>query len=179
MSNDTLDQQLKQNGSLETKSNAIKFGIIAGFVTVLSSLVLYFTDQEYNPLLSFIPTILSFIVIILAQQQTVKANNNFIFEFKSLFNIGFKIALIMSIFTLLYYLIYCNFLEPNFVDKMSEISREKLVERNMSEEQIEAALEMSSKFTTPITTPIFKFIFAIIIGTIASLIGAAIFKNEK
>ena len=85
----------------------------------------------------------------------------------------------MSIFTLLYYLIYCNFLEPNFVDKMSEISREKLVERNMSEEQIEAALEMSSKFTTPITTPIFKFIFAIIIGTIASLIGAAIFKNEK
>jgi hypothetical protein len=41
MSNDTLDQQLKQDGPLDTKSNAIKFGVIGGLGGIIISLILF------------------------------------------------------------------------------------------------------------------------------------------
>ncbi|MFN8296900.1 MAG: DUF4199 domain-containing protein [Chitinophagales bacterium] len=179
MSNDTLNQPLPQGGAPNLNPIAVRFGFIAGFIGVLTSLVLYFTNQEYNTLLSLLPILFVFIIIIIAQQQVVKANNNYKFQFGILFNIGMKIAIIAALFTLFYYILYCNSLEPNFIDKMSEMTREKLSKKNMSEEQIEATLIISNKFTTSITVPVFKFLFTLIIGLLGSLIGAAIFKNEK
>ena len=78
-----------------------------------------------------------------------------------------------------YFIIYANFIEPNFVDKILDISKLEMAKKGLSEEQTESAIEMSKKFMSPVFMAIMSFISNSVMGTLASLIGAAIFKNEK
>lgn len=179
MSNDTLNQPLTQSGVPNLNPIAVRFGFIAGFIGILTSLILYFTNQEYTSILKWLPVIFMSIVIIGGQQQMVKANNNYKISFGTLLKAGVIITLITAIFMVVYFIIYANFIEPNFIDKILEISKVEMAKKGLSEEQTESAIEMSKKFMSPVFMAIMSFISNTVIGTLVSLIGAAIFKNEQ
>ena len=179
MSDDTLDQPLPQRGEPNLRPIAVKFGFIAGFIGVLTSLVLYFTNQEYTSLLKWLPIIFMIVVIIVGQQQMAKSNSNYLISFGTLFKAGMVITLITAIFMVVYFVIYANFIEPNFIDKILDISRAEMAKKGLSEEQTEAAIEISKKFMSPIFMAVMSFISNFVIGAIASVIGAAIYKKEK
>ncbi len=179
MSNDTLNQSLPQSGVPNLYPIAVRFGFITGFIGVLTSLILYFSNQEYTSILKWLPVIFMLVIIIGGQQQIVKANSNYQISFGTLFKAGITITLITAIFMVVYFIIYANFIEPNFVDKILDISKLEMAKKGLSEEQTESAIEMSKKFMSPVFMAIMSFISNSVMGTLASLIGAAIFKNEK
>lgn len=179
MSNDTLNQPLPQSGVPNLCPIAVRFGFIAGFIGVLTSLILYFSNQEYTSILKWLPVIFMLVIIIGGQQQMVKANSNYQISFGTLFKAGVIITLITAIFMVVYFIIYANFIEPNFMDKILDIRKLEMAKKGLSEEQTESAIEMSKKFMSPVFMAIMSFISNSVMGTLASLIGAAIFKNEK
>lgn len=179
MSSDTVNQTLPQSGVPNLTPIAVRFGFISGFIGVLTSLILYFTNQEYTSILKWLPVIFMTVVIIGGQQQMSKANSNYQISFGTLFKAGITITLITAVFMVVYFIIYANFIEPNFIDKILDISRLEMSKKGLSEEQTETAIEMSKKFISPIFMTIMSFISNTVMGTLASLIGAAIFKNEK
>lgn len=100
-------------------------------------------------------------------------------SFGKLFGMGFKITLLITILSLFYMVLYTNVLEPNFIDKIAEVTRENLEKKgNLSEEQIEATLTMSKKFMSPAFMYIMMLFSNILMGSVFSLIGAAVFKKE-
>lgn len=179
MSNDTLNQPLPQSGVPNLNPIAVRFGFIAGFIGVLTSLILYFTNQEYTSILKWLPVIFMIVIIIGGQQQMVKANSDYQISLGSLFKAGFVITILTAVFMVIYFIIYANFIEPDFVNKILDISKVEMAKKGLSEEQTESAIEMSKKFMSPVFMAIMSLISNTVIGSIASIIGAAIFKNEK
>jgi uncharacterized protein YybS (DUF2232 family) len=54
-----------------------------------------------------------------------------------------------------------------------------MAEKGLSEEQIETALNMSKSFMSPGMMIVFSLLGSLIFGALTSVVGAAIFKNEK
>lgn len=179
MSNETLDQSISTNGNIDIKTNSIKFGFIGGFAVIIVSLILYFVGLQFENWAKWISTVVMCGIIIIGIKTIVDENPSKQIPFGTLFKAGMLITIIIAIFSVVYFFIYTNFIETNFVGKILEISRQQMAEKGLGEEQIETAIEMSKKFMSPIMMAIFSLLGTIFFGLIASLFGAAIFKKEK
>ena len=119
------------------------------------------------------------VAIISGIKAIADANKNKLVPFGSLFKGGMLITVIISVISIIYFLVYSNFIETNFIDNLMEVSRKQMAEKGLSEEQVDAAIEMSKKFMSPAIMTVISLISSLIMGAIVSLIGAAIFKKEK
>ncbi len=88
-------------------------------------------------------------------------------------------TLIIAIISILYFQLYSNIIEPDFVEHILEESGKQMAEKGLSEEQIDKALEMSKTFMSPGIMSVISFFSSLLMGALISVIGAAIFKNEK
>ncbi len=168
-----------EKSEINVQPVGIRFGIIAAFVSVLSSVILFILNIEFNSISKWIPTIAMISIILVAQKQIVNTNAPHLFSLGKLFKVGFIITLIASIAMLVYFFLYSNYIAPDFMDKVLEISRAEMMEKGLSEEQIETGIEMTKKFMSPASMMVISFIVSVILGSLTSLIGAAIFRNEK
>lgn len=179
MNNETLDHPFKTNGNIEIKPNAIKYGIIGGLIGVIVSLILYFTNLQFESWSKWLQSLIMIGTIILGIKVISDANKNNLLSFGTLFKAGILITVIVAIISIVYFLIYINFIETDFVGKVLEESRKQMAEKGLSDEQIDQALSMTKSFMSPGIMVLFSLIGSLFIGAIASVIGAAIFKNEK
>lgn len=179
MMNETLDQPLKSNGLIEIKDNSIKFGVIGGLAGVIISLIFYFTDLQFESWSKWVSTLVMVIAIILGIKSIADDNKGKLIPFGTLFKAGMIITIIIAVISIIYFLIYTNFIETDFIDKILDVSRKQMAEKGLSEEQIETALNMSKSFMSPGMMIVFSLLGSLIFGALTSVVGAAIFKNEK
>ena len=96
--------------------------------------------------------------------------------FGNLFSYGFKttalLALIMIAFTVILFSIF-----PDIREKMVEIARQRMEDRNTPEDQIDKGIEMWQKMFWVLTIGGIILVYAIV-GAIGSLIGAAVTKKK-
>ena len=83
MDHETIDQSLPVRGELETKPYTFKFGIIGGFATVITSLILYFANLQFSAWAKWLPTLVLFLSIIWGLKAIADANKNKIIPFGS------------------------------------------------------------------------------------------------
>lgn len=202
MSNNTIDQQLPASGNIDIKSNAIKFGIIGGLGGVIVSLILFFGNLQYESWSKWLQSVVMIVAIIAGIKAIADANKNKVTKllfslhgtdgkkiadatksmpipFGPLFKGGMLITLVIAIISILYFQLYCNIIEPDFVEHILEQSGKQMAEKGLSEEQIDKALEMSKTFMSPGIMSVISFFSSLLMGALISVIGAAIFKNEK
>lgn len=178
MENEIIDHPLPQ-GDPEIKPYTVKFGIIGGFLSVIISLILYFTNMQFVSWAKWLPTLVLFATIIFGLKAIADGNKNKIISFGSLFGAGMTISVIIALFSVVYFVIYINFIDTDFISKVLDASRQQMAQKGLSEEQIERAVEMSSKFMSPGIMIAFMVLGSLLFGAIASLIGAAIYKKER
>ena len=178
MSNETINQQTRQEGEIDIKSNAVKYGIIGGLGGIIISLILFFLHMQFESWAKWLQTFIMLSAIILGIRAIAEDNRNKLVPFGTLFKGGMMITLIVAIISIIYFLIYSNFIETDFVDKILEVSRQKMADKGLSEEQTDRAIEMTKKFMSPVFMTVIALISNLIIGAVTSVIGAAIFKKE-
>lgn len=170
-----------ENTQPKTGKFALNYGIILGAINVVFSLMLYSMDLEYDQ--GIAKTIVSILillgVIILAIVQFKKANNGTLILSQAL-KVGIGTALVGAIISIIYLLIYFNFIDPQFMEKSAEITKATMMEKNpeLSQEQIDNMLAMQKKFFW-LTYPTI-IVFNLFVGFIVSLItGLAIKKSPS
>ncbi len=172
---ETLENNFKENSN--HNSAVLKLGVISGLILVLISFILFFTDSSFKPWAGWISTVVMFCLIVFSQK--ILADGFDKITFGKVFGMGFKITLIIIVFTLVYFFIYTNFLESDYIEKAMVVARESLEKKgSLSAEQIDSAMEMSKKFMTPTFMALTLFIATLIKGCIFSLLGAAFFKKD-
>ena len=179
MSNETIDQQLPPNQKIEINSYAVKFGIIGGLISIIISLTLFFTGMELKTVLKWLPTVAMIAIIILGLKSVADENKNREITFGTLFKTGMIITTIIAIISIVYFLVYINFIDTGFIEKVLDASRVQMAEKGLGEEQIDNAIEMTKKFMSPGIMVAFSLIGNLVFGAVTSLIGAGIFKKEK
>lgn len=170
-----MDKTLPTTGQF-----ALRYGLLLGAVTIVFSLMLHFMDMQYDQGMAknIVSMVMLFGIILLAIIQFKKVNQGYISVSEAL-KIGVGTALIGGIISVLYIMVYVNFIDTNFHEQIAELSRAGMLEQNpeMTQEQMDTAIEMQQKFFW-VTYP-FILIFNIFVGFVISLITGLIVKKAK
>ncbi len=178
MNQDILDKPSLKKEEIQYKNSALKFGLIAGLISILLSLILYFTNLQFESWTKWLSSFLTFILIILGIKSIATENKGSILTFGTLFKAGLIITIILTIVSIVYFIIFTTVIDTDFTNKLIDVQREVLKEKGLSEEQIDRSMRMVEKMMSPIMMSVVSFFTFLTIGTITSLIGAAIFKKE-
>lgn len=155
-------------------SHFIAATVIAA-VLIVYTLLLQFTGLWKNQAMAWVSYVFIVGGLIIFINQYGNALNNQV-TFGNLFSYGFKttafLVLIMIAFTIILFLIF-----PEIKEKMVEIARQRMEDRNTPEDQINTALETWQKMFWVFTIGGLILVYAIV-GAIGSLIGAAVTKKK-
>ena len=159
--------------------NALIWGSIIGLVSVVYSVLLYMLDQTLNRALGYAGLIILIAGLALAMKNYRDNVLDGNLPYGKAFGFGMLIVLISALIGGIYgYLLY-TVIDPDLVGKMMDMQAEQLLERGLTEDQVEQALEVSGRFMNPVFIFISGFIVNLLMGTVLSLIIAAIFKKDE
>lgn len=165
---------------LKTRKFSLNFGVLFGVFSIVFSLMLYSADMQYEngAVVQIIQYTLLAAAIILGIYQFKKANGG-ILSLKQGIKIGIGVAFIGAVIAVIYFYIFANFIQPDFLDNMFEIQKQQAMEANpsLTLEQMNQGIEMQKKFAW-IWYPMVVIIYTIF-GLIVGLITGLIMKKEK
>jgi preprotein translocase subunit YajC len=160
----------------------LNYGVLLGVASIVLSVILYVLNMHMER--SMVSGLLGFaimIAVIVYGINEFKKTNGNLLSLSQALKVGVGIALIGGIIGAIYNLIFMNFIEPDFMDKMMELQIEKMVEQNpnLTQAQIDTSMEMGKKFSSPMITTAFSVIGSIFFGFVISLIAGFIMKKEQ
>jgi hypothetical protein len=167
------------------KKNAIKYGIIAGLVPILYTLIAYLVNIELfvNFFAGIGIWVLMIVILIIAVSATKKEMGGYV-SFKDAFStfiLSYSFgALLSTIFSILIFVV----VDPEVSAEITELTIEKSVEMmerfGTPEDQIDAQVEAMESQNSFDTIGILKsFALGIVIYAILGLIVAAIMKKNR
>ncbi|WP_347156379.1 DUF4199 domain-containing protein [Pontibacter chitinilyticus] len=159
-------------------SVGLKYGLITALVGIVYSLILNVLDQSANGWLNWVIYLILLGGLILAMRE-FKARDYGYMSYGQGLGIGSLLSAIFGLLTGIFSWIYSTYIDPQFMAKLQEVQRTKMLEKGLSDEQIDAAMGMAAKFQNPVTLIFGSMAVFLIIGFIMSLIVAAIIKNKR
>jgi Protein of unknown function (DUF4199) len=160
-------------------SDVMSKAILLTLILIVIDLIGGFAHLRFEGWFRWISTIVLAIAIIVFCIQFGKQQVEGV-TYGKVFGYGFKIALLVSVFVVVYSLISINFIFPEYIDQVLLKTRTDLQAKGgMSDEQIDQAVSMTKKFMTPVPMSIFIFLATLFFGTIAALLGAAFAKKSE
>jgi hypothetical protein len=170
-------KQTMENKSTFWKS-AMIYGLYIGIILTLFSVILYVTGQSTNKSLGYISFPLYIICIVFAQIHYRNSELNGEISYGQAVGFATAAMLFNGIIMALYTIILYSFIDPGLVDQMKAVQEEALLQRGMTEDQIEAAMSMSAKMFTPGWMSIMGLLGSVLMGTIISLVSSIFIKKQ-
>ena len=151
-----------------------RFGLIAAGIGIVFSLMLYFIDMIYNqsPIIQAINILIPSTLAVLAIQNFKKDNNGFL-SIKQSIKIGVGVFLVAGIIGLVYFTLFINTIEPDFISNTAQMQADVLREARpeLEESMIQMQQENTEKFFYvgfPVIL-IFNLFIGLIIGLVTGL----------
>ena len=181
----------KNNLVMEKKispgKSGIVYGVLFGILMVLEFVVMYIIGMKslLNTSVGMIVNVSNYLIfpilfIYLGCTNYKKNINNGFITLGECLKTGVSIMFIAAFIYALFNVIF-NFIFPDFINEMTEMSKEAMLAKNpnMTAEQMELGLSMMKKFMSPyIVFPATLAMYSFF-GLIYSLIVGAIVKNEN
>jgi len=156
---------------------AMIYGLYLGIIFTLYSVILYVTGQTQNKGLGYISFPLYIIGVVVAQIYYRNRELNGVVSYGQSVGFGVAVMLFSGIISALYTLIIFN-VDPALVDQIKAAQEEAMLQKGMSEDQIEAGMAISSKMLSPAWMAIMSLLGSVFIGTIVSLISSIFIKKQ-
>jgi len=166
--------------------NSLNYGIIAGLVLIVYSLLLYFFDlMFYKPFL--LNNVVSFLIVIVFMVIGTKHLRDRIMHGSMSYGKAFLSAFLIGLFAMIISLIFSNILsyviDPGIRDKAFQYSAEQMLKKGrFTEEQIETKIEQLKQMTSNLKYVLISQFFALLviglINAVIALVAAAFLKKE-
>ncbi len=163
-------------------NNSLIYGLITAAISIVFAVFAYILDiPQQSPIMYF-----SFVILLAGMiYGTVQYRNKYsggYISFGKAFISGFLIVIIAAVISSIYSYIFLTFIDPSYLDKIVEQAMEKaeksMMDKGLTDEQMEPGLAMTRKFLSPGIMSFFVVIYSALIGAIFALISAAIIKKE-
>lgn len=158
-----------------TVTPPITKGIVISLVLIILGLVTYFLDLSNNKSLQYVGYLI-FIVGIIWSVNLYGKQIDYNSTFGNYFAHGFKISAIVTLFMLVFTLLFI-YIFPEMKEKGMEAARKGMEEKHMTEDQISQAMGFTQKFFMVFVIAGI-LVFYLFFGAIASLIGAGVTKKN-
>ena len=166
------------------RSVGIKYGLICGLVYIIFSMgnILIGAQTQGNPVLGILlglaMLLATFFVIFYGVKEFRDNVNGGAVSIGQAVKLGALIALIASLLTVAFNMLYNYVIDPGFFDRMVEQTRETYEERGMTDEQIDQAMRMMEMFRNPVIATGFTIVWYSLWGLVKGLISGAILKKD-
>ncbi len=161
-----------------TTAVALRFGLLAGLVSVVFSLILFLTKMDQSPI-RWLGLVISIGAIWLAHNEFKKQNGGYM-EYGQGLSIGTILSLVSGTLSGIFTYVYVTFVDTTYMQRAMDIARAQMEAKgDMPSEQIDQAMEISAKFMTGGALLIFSIVGGAFFGFILSLIISAITKNSR
>ena len=167
---------------MEEKVNVWKVnltnGAILGLIGIVYSLVMYFMNLFLNNAQGYAFILIQIVVLYFLVKSYRDHFMHRMITFGQALGAGVVICLYYSIIMAIFMYILYAFIDTNLIDKMLAMAEEKLLDRGLSQSQIDAGMSVQSKIMKPgfiAPMSIFGNMFQ---GLIMSLIVAAFVRKE-
>ena len=156
------------------------YGLIFGVSLIGISLLFYVLSTDLQ---SKIPQVASYAALLVSLIIGIKSyrdkdSGGYISYGKSL-GTGILISFFGSIIAAFYTYIFFNFIDPSMVDKLIEMSQQQMIDKGMSDDQVEMAISMTRKFMTPTWMFFFTILSYTFMGFIFSLLVSVFTKRNQ
>lgn len=156
-----------------------RFGLIAAGIGIAFSLMLHFMEMTYNqsPVIQTVQTLIPATVAVIAI-LTFKKDNSGLLSLKQSIKLGVGVFLVAGIIGLIYFAIFINVLEPDFITNTAQLQADTLRESRpeIGEDMIQMQQENTEKFFY-ISFP-FILIMNVLIGLVVGLITGLFAKKN-
>ncbi len=167
-----------ENNKVSVWKGTLNGGIITGLLMVLYSLLLYFLGQSFNKVLSSLGLLIFIAGLYLGIRSFRDTGRGGYLSYGQVLGAGTVMSLYIAIITAIFtYLLY-TVIDPDLIVKMTEMKREILMKRGLSDEQIDASLKVAAWTTTPWFLAASSVVGTVIWGFIISLIEGIFLKRE-
>ena len=166
---------------INTKKYILEFGAWTGVVLVSFAIMLFFLDAHYenSTTTQIINALIQFSGITLACLNFKNANSNKI-TWSETRKIGTGVSLIIALISILYTFILTNFIEPEFMNKVLELSYYDTMEQYpeaLANMDLNQFIETSMPWTY-LTYPFILF-FSVLFGFVFSVILGLFLKTKN
>lgn len=157
-----------------SKSIIINYGLIMGVASLLPSLVKYAMGDYLSRdwISGTVGLLISIVFIVIGVKKYKELNGGFVSWGKSV-KIGMGMTLISLIITIIYILVFSNFIEPDFKNQVIERTRQQWVDAGMADDVIEQQLPyvrdyfaLSMYGGIIIISAFFGFVISAIVGAV-------------
>lgn len=154
------------------------YGLIAGLISVVFGLILYFMDMSMiaikNPMIQVIGLLIMIVVMILGVIQYKKANAGYISISQAL-KVATAIGLVSGIISIVYGLIM-GMVDPGLTEEVSEYFKQQALVQNpnITDEQWETGMKIQTYIGYAAS-----IILPVIIGLVVGAITGAIVQNKR
>ena len=153
-------------------------GLILGLIGVVYTLVLYFLDLYSNQPLGYLFLVIQIFILIYLIKMYRDNYLHGMMTFGKGLGAGMVICVYSAIISAIFAYILFKFIDTGLIDKQMALAEEKLLERGMSQSQIDAAMVIQKKIMIPEVMAPISLVSSIFLGLITSLIAAAFTRKE-
>ncbi len=163
---------------LSTWKNSLQYGAITGLGLVVFSLILFFLDLVNNQYLQILSYAILIAGIVYGSINLKNSNDNFI-SYSAALGSGTLIGVFASIIIGFYTYVFYIYIDPDAMAKIFEMMEQGLLDRGMSQDQIEMSIEMSKNFMSPLTLFVGSVLSFSLYGFVFSLITSIFVKSKN
>lgn len=167
--------------STSLKKIALNYGVLLALLSIVLQVISYVLDVHIDrPWWLTVLQLLISVSVIVYGIKAFKTENTGFLTLSQALKTGLAISLVAGIIAVVFNYIFMNFIDPDFIQKTLDFSREQMIENypDMSQEQIESSLEISAKFMTPWIMSAFAIIATLFFGFIISLFAGLVMKKN-
>jgi hypothetical protein len=154
------------------------YGAIIGFALIIYSILLYIADLSLSRGLGYISYIIIIVGLYIGIKKFRENEPSGAIKYSRALGVGVLICVFLGFIGAAFAYLQFRFMDPDLINKILEMSEERLLERGLSEDMIEMQSEFMMKFMSPGMMAVSAFINYIFMGTVFSLILAAFLKKE-
>ena len=169
---------------VSSKSVMLTYGLIYGFIIILTSVMIYAANMQYEESAGYAAlgvVLLSIIFVpVLAMLKFKKENLNII-SWGQAVKLGMGVVLIGTLLNLGYSFLFAEIIEPQYNETTLQIQRQALIDDGrMTTEQIDQQMEISAMFQgTLIGAAIGLLFFAFVSFVVSAIAGAIVKRTEE
>ena len=164
------------------KKIALNYGLLMGLASIVFGVVLYAPNMHIDrPWWTIIISLGISILFLVYGFKAFKKDNGGFMSLGEALKVGVAISAIAGIISVIFNYIFVTFIEKDYVEKVLELTRERMIEQNpeLTEEQMEMSLSIVETMSSPGLGAAFGIAMALFFGFLLSLIIGAIMKQSR
>lgn len=159
------------------KDNLVN-GLILGLIGVVYTLVIWILDLSFNKNIGYLFLLVEIVILFFLIKSYRDNHMHGSISYGQALGAGVIIFLYATIITSIFSYILNTVIDPGLMQKGLAVQEQALLDRGMTQEQVDAGLKVAAKMMKPAITIPIGLVVNMFFGLILSLIAAAFVRKE-